>query len=144
MLCGVSVRSVPALTALKSTGHDSFLSTWKRPSHMTEKTTTSGLHSTEPESVPWLLGVCRVIAPFPSCPRPPLWPLISASAHPRPRAAGWERWAGVTGTLSPIQRRRPQGKEERKIYTVSTSLLYVVIYSLTQRRADIEPRTPQL
>lgn len=48
------------------------------------------------------------------------------------------------GTLNPIQRSRPQGKEERKIYTVSTSLLYVQIYSLTQRKADLELRTPQL
>lgn len=50
----------------------------------------------------------------------------------------------MTGTLSPIQRKGPQGKEERKIYTVSTSLLYVEIYSLTQCKADLEPRAPQL
>lgn len=48
----------------------------------------------------------------------------------------------MIGTLNPIQRRRPQGKEEQKIYTVS--LLYVEIYSLTQRKADLELRTPQL
>lgn len=44
--------------------------------------------------------------------------------------AGKGEHVSVTGTLSPIQRRRPRGKEERKIYTMSTSLLYVVIYSL--------------
>ena len=74
----------------------------------------------------------------------PLLLFISASAHQCPWAAGWERWAGVTGTLNSIHRRRPQGKEERKIYAMSTSLLYVKIYSLTQRKADLEPRTPLL
>lgn len=50
----------------------------------------------------------------------------------------------MTGTLNPIQRKRPQGKEEQKIYTKSTSLLYVEIYSLAEREAELEPRTPEL
>lgn len=66
---------------------------------------------------------------------PSLSPLIPASAHLCPRAAGWERWAGVTGTPSPIQRKKPRGKEERKIYTMSTSLLYVEIYNLAQTQS---------
>lgn len=36
----------------------------------------------------------------------------------------------MTGTLHPIQKRGPEGKKEQ-IYTVSSSLLYVEIYSLT-------------
>lgn len=59
----LSVWSVPAFIALKSTGHESFLSTWQRP-RTWPKTTTSGAQSTEPEALPWLLGVCRVTAPF--------------------------------------------------------------------------------
>lgn len=108
------------------------------------KTTTGGSQSTEPEAIPWRLGICRVIAPFQAVQGLFSSPLISVSAHPCPRAAGRERWAGVTETLSPIQRRRPQGKEGQKIYTVSTSPLYVEIYSLTQPKADLELKTPQL
>lgn len=107
------------------------------------KTTTGGSQSTEPEAIPWRLGICRVIAPFQAVQGLFSSPLISVSAHPCPRAAGRERWAGVTETLSPIQRRRPQGKEGQKIYTVSTSPLYVEIYSLTQPKADLELKTPQ-
>lgn len=60
--CVPSVRSVPAFTALTSTGHESFLSTWRHP-----RTWPKTTKYTEPEAWPWLLRVCRVITPFPSC-----------------------------------------------------------------------------
>lgn len=131
----LSVRSVPAFTTPKSTGHESFLSTWQRP-RTWPKTTTSSSQNTEPEALPWLLGICKVIAPFRAVRGLPLF-LISASAHPCPRAEGWERWAGVTGTPSSIQRGQPQGKEERKIYTMSTFVQYVKIYNPTESKADL-------
>lgn len=68
----LSVRSVPAFTALKSTGHESFLSTWQRPrtwpknrNRRLTKYRARGITVTS-----WdMQGHC----PFPSCPRPPLF-----------------------------------------------------------------------
>lgn len=125
----LSDRSVPAFTAPKSTGHESFLSTWQRPRTWlkTTKYRARGITMTSRD----MQGHC----PFPSSPSPPLFSSHLSLGSNISWAAGWERWAGVTGTLNPIQRGRPQGKEEQKIYTKSTSLLYVEIYGLAERKA---------
>lgn len=63
----LSVRSVPAFTAPKSTGHESFLSTWQRPRTWlkTTKYRARGITVTS-----WgMQGHC----PFPSSPSPPLF-----------------------------------------------------------------------
>lgn len=134
----LSVRSVSTFSALKYTGHESFLSTWRHSRTWPKTTTSSSEHRARGITMTSLgmQGHCH----FPGCPRLPPFSLISASACPCPRAEGLERWAGVTETQSPVDT-RPRGKEEQMIYTMFTTLLYVETYGFTRCKADLEPRT---
>lgn len=95
-----SAWSVPAFIALKSTSRASFPSTRGRPGTWPVHTVQSNDHD---------FSLYAGSLPLPS-------PSNGLSSGPQlihvPRTPGREKWAGVTGTLSPIHR-RPRGESDR-------------------------------